>query len=225
MGAGYFRGLAERLRRPGGPPLYFRAANVVVAALMVASGIVFFTWAGFERIMLGVYLVLFGAWIVGSEVSEATRMARYARFMLTWLGRGLFYVFIGCLVLGDRAAGWALGALIIAAGVVYVVLGLTVMRNKQYGPSSPASSHTRPGDAMYDPNSVYGRKYDMYGSAVSVHQHGLGHQQQHQQQKQPQYTTSHYVSSDFARSQAGLGQYSPDSQHNDPTDPTKRPID
>ncbi|KAJ2804565.1 hypothetical protein H4R21_001592 [Coemansia helicoidea] len=154
MAANFLPRLKERLLRPGGPPLTFRITNIVVAILMIVSGIVFFTWKQFEHIMLGVFELLFGAWIIVFELAESPRLAQYVQFMYTWFGRGLLYVFIGCLTLGYKAFGWVFGAIIAGVGVVYIVLAFTLKRDESYAASIDSG---RPaGESIYDPNAVYG---------------------------------------------------------------------
>ncbi|KAI8326390.1 hypothetical protein GQ54DRAFT_243733, partial [Martensiomyces pterosporus] len=100
----------------------FRIANLVVAVLMIIIAIVFFTWSSFPRIMLGIYEIVFGVWIIMFEVAEMAWLKKYVEFMFTWRGRGIFYVFIGCLTLGTKAIGWIFGSVITGIGAAYVVL-------------------------------------------------------------------------------------------------------
>ncbi|KAJ2512313.1 hypothetical protein GGI11_004778 [Coemansia sp. RSA 2049] len=185
----YFRDLNARLRRPGGPPFYFRVANLVVAVLMIVMGIVFFTWAEFGRIMLGIFEIVFAIWMIMFEMAELAWLTPLVQFMFTWRGRGLFYVFIGCLTLGYRTVGWILGAIIIAIGVGYVVLSFTSKRNESY----VGAAETFPGiasDNMYYQNSVNVQKAgsiaNMYDPSGSVKYLGGDNQQQ---QHQPQFAT------------------------------------
>ncbi|KAJ2787628.1 hypothetical protein GGI15_000590 [Coemansia interrupta] len=128
----YFSDLNRRLRAPGGPPYYFRVANLVVSALMIVSAVIFFVWADFMRIMLGIYEIVFGAWMIMFEVAEVGWLTPYVQFMFTWRGRGLFYVFIGCLTLGYKTLGWVFGSVITAIGVAYIVLSFTVKKHESY---------------------------------------------------------------------------------------------
>ncbi|KAJ1735105.1 hypothetical protein LPJ61_000735 [Coemansia biformis] len=205
MAAALLSRLNERLCRPGGPPLYFRITNLVVAVLMIVSGIVFFTWSQFERIMLGVFEVLFGLWIIAIELAETSRVGRYVQFMFTWFGRGLFYVVVGCLTLGHKTFGWVFGAIIAGVGVVFIALALTVKRRESYA-TNPDADRLSGHDVMYDPNSVYGRKLDMYGSAASVQQ-SMAQPHYASQPHQPQYTTSQYRPSTYNPGQPDPGPY------------------
>ncbi|KAJ2395144.1 hypothetical protein GGI23_004414 [Coemansia sp. RSA 2559] len=211
----YFRDLNERLRQPGGPPFYFRIANLVVAVLMIVMAIVFFTWGEFGRIMLGIFEIVFAIWMVMFELAELAWLTPLVQFMFTWRGRGIFYVFIGCLTLGYRTVGWIFGAIIIAIGVVYIVLSFTSKRNESYVDSA-AKNQGISSDTMYYHNSANVQKAGsfagMYGpsgggggaqyagdqsqyGAQSMHS-GYGQPQvpQPAQRIQPQYPTGEYAS-------------------------------
>ena len=49
-------------------------------------------------------------------------VTRYASFMFSFLGRGVFYLFIGCIILGDSWYQYVPGSLVALAGVVYAAL-------------------------------------------------------------------------------------------------------
>ncbi|KAJ2497260.1 hypothetical protein GGH96_005232 [Coemansia sp. RSA 1972] len=225
----YFSDLKARLQRPGGPPLYFRIANLVVAVLMIISAIVFFTWADFGRIMVGVYEIVFGVWIIMSEVAELAWLTPLVQFMYTWRGRGIFYVFMGCLTMGHKTFGWVVGAVITAIGAVYIVLSFTAKRNESYAADAVGSQGM--GDTMYNTNPMYAQKNEMYGgSVVSVRQGAAQPYYSSQKQAQPQFTTSQYSSSDYHpdqpdRDQYPTAQYSTTSTANYPrTDHLHSPI-
>ncbi|KAI9503613.1 hypothetical protein GGI25_004865 [Coemansia spiralis] len=207
MAITYFRNLNERLRRPGGPPFYFRITNIIVAVLMIVMGIVFFTWSQFGRIMLGIYEIVFAIWMILFELAELAWLTPLVQFMFTWRGRGLFYVFIGCLTLGYRTVGWVFGAIIIAIGVVYIVLSFTTKRNECYLENTSAGGY--PGianDPMYNQNNVNSQKIGldtMYGSASAQYagaqpQYGTQTAYTSGAQPQPQYTTTQYSTNQYA---------------------------
>ncbi|KAJ2848649.1 hypothetical protein IWW36_003164 [Coemansia brasiliensis] len=201
----YFSDLKERLRRPGGPPFTFRVANLIVAILMIVSAIVFFTWSDFGRIMVGVYEIVFGIWMIMFELAELAWLTPQVQFMFTWRGRGLFYVFIGCLTLGHKTFGWVVGAIIIAVGVVYIVLSFTSKRNESYGIDAAGGGYPSTSNIMYNTNPIYSQKNDMYGSVVSVH-HGAA-QPYYDTQKQPELTTTQYVSPTYHPNEPSNDQY------------------
>ncbi|KAJ2556905.1 hypothetical protein EV175_001682, partial [Coemansia sp. RSA 1933] len=223
--------LGQRLRQPGGPPFYFRIANLVVAVLMIVMAIVFFTWGEFGRIMLGIFEIIFAVWMIMFEVAELAWLTPLVQFMFTWRGRGIFYVFIGCLTLGYRTVGWVLGAVIIAVGVVYIVLSFTSKRNESYVDST-AKHQGIASNTTYYTNTVNVQKAgsiaDMYGQSggggsryVDSHlygtqstfmadsqQYGQPQAPQAAQRIQPQYPTGEYASGNtYDSSQHGFKQF------------------
>ncbi|KAK7203134.1 COPI associated protein-domain-containing protein [Myxozyma melibiosi] len=107
----------------------FRIVNLVIGALMV---------------ILGLYTLLFGSLVIAAEFSIPTQIARYASFLMSFLGRGLFYVFMGALVLSPGPLRVVGGAVIILVGAIYIVLEFTPsiepptnMRSDEYGYEAP----------------------------------------------------------------------------------------
>ncbi|KAJ2808596.1 hypothetical protein H4S07_003385 [Coemansia furcata] len=190
MIASYFHNLNERLRRPGGPPLYFRITNIVVAILMIIAGIAFFTWSNFLRIMFGIFEIVFAIWIIMFELAEMTWLAPYVQFMFTWRGRGIFYVFMGCLTLGYKALGWILGAIIIGIGAAYIVLSFTAKRHENYMTGAGVAGT----DTMYRDNSMAHK--GLGGAGLSIYGGGIP-QGQHTGNSLPQISVSQYSSDQF----------------------------
>ncbi|KAJ1660356.1 hypothetical protein GGF44_000640 [Coemansia sp. RSA 1694] len=189
MALAYFRNLSERLRRPGGPPLYFRITNIVVAILMIIAGIAFFTWSNFLRIMLGVFEIIFAVWIIMFEVAEMAWLTPYVQFMFTWRGRGIFYVFIGCLTLGYKALGWVLGSVMIGIGIAYIALSLTTKRHESYVSSGGVAGT----ETMYRDSSLAHK--GLGGAGLSMYGGGIPQGQQHS--NYPQISHSQYSSDQF----------------------------
>ncbi|KAJ2725806.1 hypothetical protein GGI07_001013 [Coemansia sp. Benny D115] len=133
-------------------------SNILVSILMIVSAIVFFVWADFMRIMLGIYEIVFGVWMIMFELAELAWLTPYVQFMFTWRGRGFFYIFIGCLTLGHKALGWIFGAIITAIGVLYVVLSFTAKKNESY-----ATDVHSAGNNMYNDSGMHGSQKGMYG--------------------------------------------------------------
>ncbi|KAJ2906729.1 hypothetical protein GGI21_004007 [Coemansia aciculifera] len=197
MALAYFRNLNERLRRPGGPPLYFRIVNIVMAVLMVVAGIAFFTWSNFLRIMLGVFEIVFAVWIIMFELAEMAWLTPYVQFMFTWCGRGIFYVFMGCLTLGYRALGWILGSVMIGIGLAYIVLSFTTKRHENYvsSGSGVAGTETMFRDSSLAHKGMGGADFGAYGG-------GFSHSQQQHHGDYPQISHSQYSSDQYGHAPA-----------------------
>jgi len=79
-----------------------------------------------DRIVLGVYLLLFGAIIAVTAIAYWGPVREWTKFMYSWLGRGASFVFLGLLSLNTSSILVFLVPLVVVAiGVVYIVLAFT----------------------------------------------------------------------------------------------------
>ncbi|KAF7187461.1 Golgi apparatus membrane protein tvp15 [Pseudocercospora fuligena] len=60
-----------------------------------------------------------------AEFQIPPQVARYASFMFSFIGRGVFYIFVGCIIMGDNWWKYLSGALITFAGIAYVAMEFT----------------------------------------------------------------------------------------------------
>ncbi|KAF1927890.1 hypothetical protein N0V91_011197 [Didymella pomorum] len=125
----------------------FRMVNFAVAAFIVLGGVAkLFPFNDFSNIILGVYLIIFGAGTALLEFQIPQQVARYASFMFSFLGRGIFYVFIGCVTVGN---GWyriVPGTIVGIIGLAYAVL--------EYIPSIEPPANMRDADAGWGAEQV-----------------------------------------------------------------------
>jgi hypothetical protein len=56
------------------------------------------------------------------EFQIPPQVARYASFMFSFLGRGVFYLFIGSIVMGTAWWQIAAGAIVAICGIAYIAL-------------------------------------------------------------------------------------------------------
>ncbi|KAJ6147966.1 hypothetical protein N7519_005714 [Penicillium mononematosum] len=103
----------------------FRLVNIAVGVFMVLGGISNFftgTWSSF---ILGAYAVVFGLgsrWRTGVPPHVPDYAYRYASFLFSFLGRGVFYIFIGSILLHDHVLRIIDGSLIAFIGLAYIAL-------------------------------------------------------------------------------------------------------
>jgi len=102
----------------------FRLVNLATGGLMVAGGVIhllssFFTIAYFVP---GLYIIVFGLAIALLEFQIPPQVSRYASFLFSFLGRGIFYIFAGSLILDDWILNKIFGAVVGLIGIAYVVL-------------------------------------------------------------------------------------------------------
>lgn len=122
----------------------FRLVNLGVGALMVFGGISQFFYPSVRNIVVGIYVILFGAATALLEFQIPPQLSRHASFLFSFIGRGVFYVFVGVLLLSDGALRWIAGSLVAAIGVGYAVL--------EFVPSIEPPDNMR--DAQWDGEQV-----------------------------------------------------------------------
>ncbi|KAL4872597.1 hypothetical protein BDV12DRAFT_161840 [Aspergillus spectabilis] len=127
----------------------FRIVNIVVGVIMILGGISqFFGDTGFGPIILGVYVILFGLIVAGLEFlpNIPDYVYRYASFLFSFLGRGVFYIFIGCIVLNSHVLRIIAGSIVGVIGLGYVGL--------EFVPSIEPPSNMRENDQSWGAEQV-----------------------------------------------------------------------
>ncbi|CAO3571793.1 unnamed protein product [Mortierella alpina] len=101
----------------------FRLLNLITAVLIILGGILLFVHIGsWNSGILGVFIVFFGLLTFALEFTIPESIVYNLGFMFSLLGRGLFYVGTGILVLSWRWFNILVGCLIMAVGVFYVAM-------------------------------------------------------------------------------------------------------
>ncbi|KAJ5636292.1 uncharacterized protein N7484_009605 [Penicillium longicatenatum] len=102
----------------------FRLVNIVVGVIMVLGGISQFFPTSMSSIIVGVYVIIFGVVVAGLEFmpNVPDYAYRYASFLFSFLGRGIFYIFVGSILLHDMVLRYIAGSLVGLIGVGYLVL-------------------------------------------------------------------------------------------------------
>ncbi|RDL39811.1 COPI-coated vesicle protein [Venustampulla echinocandica] len=100
----------------------FRLVNLGVGALMVFSGIWHIFPFHFSDLMVGIYVAVFGLATALLEFQIPPQLSRYASFLFSFIGRGIFYIFVGSILLDSHTTNNIFGAAIGLVGVAYVVL-------------------------------------------------------------------------------------------------------
>jgi hypothetical protein len=100
----------------------FRFINLITGGIMVFGGVSQFFPISFQGVVVGVYVILFGLATALLEFRIPDQVAKYCSFYFSFIGRGVFYSFIGCITLGDTVLRIVAGSLLIFLGVVYFAL-------------------------------------------------------------------------------------------------------
>ncbi|GAB7343098.1 hypothetical protein MBLNU457_1177t1 [Dothideomycetes sp. NU457] len=125
----------------------FRIVNLAVGVFMVLGGIgQFFPSIGVQNVIVGVYVILFGLATGLLEFQIPPQVARYASFMFSFVGRGVFYIFIGCIIMGDNWWKYTSGSIITFIGIGYAVL--------EFIPSIEPPANMRDADAGWGAEQV-----------------------------------------------------------------------
>ncbi|KAG9007067.1 hypothetical protein FRB90_009572 [Tulasnella sp. 427] len=109
------------------PAFVFKCINIVVGAAMITGAVFQFIWHSFSSIIIGVYAVLFGATVLGLELYNLPSnyqaiLYRYAGFLYSFVGRGVFYILVGVLITGSSPFLYAFGTAVGVVGLAYIVL-------------------------------------------------------------------------------------------------------
>ncbi|CAL5870588.1 uncharacterized protein PFLUO_LOCUS4827 [Penicillium psychrofluorescens] len=102
----------------------FRLVNIAVGVLMLLGGISQFFPPSMSSIVVGIYVIVFGLVVAGLEFlpNVPDYAYRYASFLFSFMGRGIFYVFVGSILLHDHVLREIAGGIVGVIGVAYLVL-------------------------------------------------------------------------------------------------------
>ncbi|KAH7030900.1 Golgi apparatus membrane protein TVP15 [Microdochium trichocladiopsis] len=100
----------------------FRLVNLAVGVVMVLGGISQFFPFGFQSLIVGIYVIIFGLAVALLEFQIPPQVSRYASFLFSFLGRGIFYIFVGSILLHDHVLRIIAGSIVGLVGVGYVAL-------------------------------------------------------------------------------------------------------
>ncbi|TKA33548.1 hypothetical protein B0A50_00383 [Salinomyces thailandicus] len=100
----------------------FRIVNLATAVLMVLGGVANFFPIGIQSIIIGCYCIIFGIATGLLEFQIPPQVARYASFMFSFVGRGVFYLFIGSVIIGSPWYQITPGVLVAVIGIAYIGL-------------------------------------------------------------------------------------------------------
>ncbi|KAI5868422.1 COPI associated [Durotheca rogersii] len=124
----------------------FRIVNLAVGVMMVLGGISQFFNLSLQSVIIGTYVIIFGAAVALLEFQIPPQVARYASFMFSFIGRGIFYIFVGSILINNHVLRIIAGSTIGITGIGYVVL--------EFIPSIEPPSNMREADAGWGAEQV-----------------------------------------------------------------------
>jgi hypothetical protein len=124
----------------------FRIVNLVVATIMVLGGIAQFFPITFQSVIIGCYVVIFGLATALLEFQIPPQVSRYASFLFSFIGRGIFYIFVGSIILHKDVLRTIAGSIVGLIGVAYAAL--------EFIPSIEPPANMREADAGWGAEQV-----------------------------------------------------------------------
>ncbi|KAI1650648.1 COPI associated [Daldinia loculata] len=124
----------------------FRIVNLAVGVIMVLGGISQFFNLGFQSIIIGAYVLIFGLAVALLEFQIPPQVSRYASFMFSFIGRGIFYVFVGSILLNNGVLRIIAGSIVGIVGLGYIAL--------EFVPSIEPPANMREADAGWGAEQV-----------------------------------------------------------------------
>ncbi|KAI0852963.1 COPI associated [Daldinia vernicosa] len=124
----------------------FRIVNLAVGVIMVLGGISQFFNLGFQSIIIGAYVLIFGLAVALLEFQIPPQVSRYASFMFSFIGRGIFYVFVGSILLNNGVLRIIAGSIVGLVGLAYIAL--------EFVPSIEPPANMREADAGWGAEQV-----------------------------------------------------------------------
>ena len=121
-----------------------------------------------RSVIANAYQVIFGLVMIVAEL-RWVRLLQYAYFLQHYVGLGLFYIFVGGLILGSSWWMVLVAVALLAVGIVYLILGCACRRmvTKPILPPSAGSRQPAAGGMASDewePSQTAGKAYGMAGS-------------------------------------------------------------
>ncbi|CAI5759384.1 unnamed protein product [Candida verbasci] len=99
----------------------FKITNLSVSGLLVLGGLSQL-FHGFHSFLTGLFIIIFGGVIGALEFRVPAEAYAYASFLFSFIGRGIFYIFLGVSLSGGSIFRILAAIVIILIGVVYIAL-------------------------------------------------------------------------------------------------------
>ncbi|KAI8340605.1 COPI associated protein-domain-containing protein [Chlamydoabsidia padenii] len=102
--------------------LTFNCMNIVLYLLVIAAVIYKCLSADFSQIMIGIYGGIIAAALIVNEIKPSDLSIVYFRFVSIYSGRGILFIFFGCIVLDTSVLNIIAGTLCLVFGCMYIIL-------------------------------------------------------------------------------------------------------
>ncbi|KAH3679059.1 hypothetical protein WICMUC_001254 [Wickerhamomyces mucosus] len=98
----------------------FKAVNLLVGLITAIWG--FIGLFNLRTFFIAIYLLAFGVSIVLLEFQIPPLTQQYASFLFSFLGRGVFYILLGFLIIHDNVLRYLSGFIVVIIGIAYSIL-------------------------------------------------------------------------------------------------------
>eukprot|EP00736_Rhodelphis_marinus_P014027 Rmarinus@m.25985 len=116
-------------------------AGGISGVLMIVVGILLLAGlSSFQAFVVGCYLLIFGSVIVFLEFKVLDVFTKYFGFLFSWIGKGLFLIFVACLMLGSGDFQTFCGVVVIMVGIMFIILALIGKLQQPPGSKGPANT-------------------------------------------------------------------------------------
>ncbi|KAI9503612.1 hypothetical protein GGI25_004866 [Coemansia spiralis] len=105
--------------------IVWRLINIVVAALWIVAAAFHFVDRTFQSVMPGVALLVIGLFSIIFEFYRPAVVVENCYFLWNFMGRGLFFLLMGCLVMGYRVVNYVAAGFSWFFGFMYIILWFT----------------------------------------------------------------------------------------------------
>jgi len=124
-----------------------RAAGAICGCFSIAVGLyqLITSVLNPRSIINGAYQIIFGLLILIAE-ARWSGLLKHFKFLTHFLGLGLFYIFVGGLVLGGEWYQYAEAILCLAVGSVYLLLGVACRTMAEPGFGGKPVEHSKYGE-------------------------------------------------------------------------------
>ncbi|KAI9595266.1 COPI associated protein-domain-containing protein [Syncephalis fuscata] len=99
--------------------------NILVYIVVIIAAILNLLSADFATIIINVYIIILSLCLIVNEFQTPVLVQEYFKFTCTFLGRGLVFFFLGCVVIRRERFNVVAGIVAAAVGVFYLILSFT----------------------------------------------------------------------------------------------------
>ncbi|KAI8326391.1 hypothetical protein GQ54DRAFT_307622 [Martensiomyces pterosporus] len=110
------------------PSIAWPIINIIVSVLWIVAAILYFVNGYFQAVMLGIFLLVIGGTSIALEFWRPEVFVTHCFFLWNFMGRGIFFLLMGCIVLGHKVFTYVATGFTWFFGVVYIALWFSSLK-------------------------------------------------------------------------------------------------